>query len=328
MDDIFPFVNPEELLISEANLKGLLKKQSQIHLTGLIQIECPQEKRLSLLFVLGEAVNVYLSSADESRKFPLERYATVLGNTQNKARILKLPLEGIRLSKMMLETSRQVGTFQIQTADFVRRFDGWSTSPETIIVLARWPRAEAILVFPGNSAPVQPILFSRNGHISTELDAMAEIHAWKEPTCSIMIFSMGEDTDAWQEYHLHLIFIRLAEQILTRYNEIAGTILVSVLNQEIDDETLRRGWRISCVGNGIHDHHIFSSPQEAGQAYHILSRFILKHLNLVLGSKIAASILREVTDGLDQESRALLEEYQLLDLTEEAIFWAGGRSGR
>ncbi len=312
MDLIFPCAASGEYHLSPSGVPGLLEKQVENRLTGAVQIFYPRDCRITLLYIQGEPVNVYRETPDGWQKIPPSDWPPLIGQKKIEVRVITLPVEGIRVMKMLLERPQEQGVFQLQTKDLSRRLDGWSTSPETILVRIKWPNAEAILVFPGQAMAVHPMVFVAEAVSATDKDALAAISAWKEPTCSVSIFADPEKKEAWEEYRLHQAFTSTAELMITRYSELAGRSLISVLNQDIDDETLRKGWRVSCVGNGILDHHIFSSPQEAANAYRALFRLILAHLNAVIGNRITDELVREVSHAIDSNSVEILEHFGLL----------------
>jgi hypothetical protein len=312
MDGLFPFSTANESDNSTKELELLFARHLQSQLTGVFEISHPPKIQLFFLIVQGRVTNAYLVTPDLRQKIQPDEWTGYLGDVRAHARILTLPLEAIRVSKLLLECSQRQGSFQLPTRELVRRIDGWSTSPEVIAIQINWPGAEGVLVFPGKDAPVQPAIFMTHGQIVTESDAVIAITHWKETTCTVSILADDGSADVWKEYKLRLVFTRAAELLLTRYKELAGQSLVSALNQDIDDETLERGWRISCLGNGMIDHHIFSSPQEAAEAYRVLSGMIQAHLDTVLGSKIAHTIFTDIFEGMDLESQGILRAYQLL----------------
>jgi hypothetical protein len=210
----------------------------------------------------------------------------------------------------------------------IQRIDGWSSSAVSIAVQIQWATAEAVMVFPGRDAPVHPMIFVKEGQIATELNALSAITSWGEPTCNVSLLPQQDDTDAWKEYQLHLAFSKAAELVITHYNELAGRSLVSVLNQDIYDETLKKGWRISCIGNGILDHHIFSSPVEAAEAYRTLFNLILAHMQTVVGPKISAAIVYEAIEALDKNSQGIIRTYHLMTPLEDDGVDDRGKSDR
>ncbi len=326
MNGLFSFKAIEEYETSASHLLSLLESSRRELRTGVIQVSYPFNQLLIILLVQGEPINLYRSVENNLTKIQLEQIVPLMGTTQARACIQTLPLEGIRVSKMLIECPKSKGEFQLQTRDLNRRLDGWSASPETQAIRIQWPLAEAVLVFPGNNGPIQPILFLSESSIATEMDALAAIQNWNEPTCNISVFSGDNQAEAWIEYKLHLTFTNIVERLLTRYNELAGKSLVSVLNQEIDDETLRRGWRISCVGNGVLDHHVFPSPKEAAAAYRLLCKLILAHLQTVVGPKITRAIVRDMLEATGPQGREILETYRLLAAFKASLLSDGGEN--
>ncbi len=326
MNGLFSFKAVEEYETSASHLLALLEASRRELRTGIIQVSYPLNQALIILLVQGEPINFYRSVENKLTKIQLEQIATFMGTTQARACIQTLPLEGIRISKMLIECPQTKGEFQLQTLDLNRRLDGWSASPETQVVRIEWPMAEAVLVFPGNNGPIQPIIFLSEAKSATEMDALAAIQKWEEPTCNISVFSGDDQADAWIEYKLHLTFTDIVERLLTRYNELAGKSLVSVLNQEIDDRTLRRGWRISCVGNGILDHHVFASPKEAAAAYRVLCKLILAHMKTVVGPKITRGIVQDMLEATGPRGREILETYRLIAAFKASLLSDGGEN--
>ena len=312
MDGLFQYATAGEQSSSVRELERLLAQHIQGQLTGIVEIAYPPQIRLFFLLVQGELKNSYLVTPELIRKIQYDEWTGFLGKAEAQARVLTLPLEAIRAAKLLIECPAPAGSFPLPTRELVRRIDGWSTSNGCMAIRIVWPAAEGVMVFPGKDGLVQPALFITHGQIVTETDAIIAITHWKEATCTISQLVDDDRVEAWKEYRLRLAFTRMTELLLTRYKELAGQSLVSSLNQDIDDETLRRGWRISCVGNGMIDHHIFASPQEAADAYRELSRLLLAHLDAVLGSRITHSLAAEIFDEIDADSQEILRSYRLL----------------
>jgi hypothetical protein len=312
MDGLFPLATVNKIFLSTPQLGPLFSKYLQNRLTGVLQVDFAPENRLFFLFVQGTAINTYLLTPESRIKISIDEAGPLLGKTRGEASLLNLPLEGIRISKLLLESPQRGGAFQLQTRDLIQRIDGWSNSATAIAIQIKWANAEAVMVFPGHDAPVQPMIFVKEGQIATELNALSAITSWNEPTCSVSILPQREDVDAWKEYQLHLTFSKTAELVITHYNELAGRSLVSVLNQDIYDETLKRGWRISCIGNGILDHHIFPSPTAAAEAYRQLFNLILAHMRTVVGRNISSTIVDEAVEALDKNSQEIIRNYDLM----------------
>ncbi len=328
MDGLFPLAKVSEYHTSATKLHSLLSKYQQSRLTGILQINLDAENRLFFLFVQGNAINTYLLTPEASKKILVSEAGALVSKVKAQAIELNLPLEGIRISKLLLESPRGTEAFQLQTRDLIQRIDGWSSSPQSIAIHIRWANAEAVMVFPGHDAPVHPTIFVKEGMTATELDALSAITSWNEPTCIISSLSQRDDTDAWREYQLHLTFTKTAELVITHYNELAGRSMVSVLNQDIYDETLKKGWRISCIGNGIIDHHIFPSPAQAAKAYRTLFSLILAHMQTVIGQRITASIVENAVAAMDKGSQEIIHSYHLLLPPVENELSAEGEDGR
>ncbi len=318
MDGFFSLATTGVYSTSITELRSLIDQQVQGHLTGVIHGAYSSGHQFALFLIQGTLINAYVRTKGAWAKIPLLDWLSCFEKTNSEVKAFNLPVEGIRVTKMLFECPETQGIFQLQTSDLARRFDGWSTSPETIVVQIQWPHAEAVLVFPGEAMPVQPVIFINDSQIATEKEALSAITSWKDPACTVSVFADHSGRDAWAEYRLHLIFTKTTELLLTRYNELAGKSLVSVLNQDVDDETLRRGWRISCVGNGILDHHIFFSPKEATKAYRNLLTLIQAHMETVVGRKISNAIIREVVEELGTNGQEVLRTYRLLERAQDA----------
>jgi hypothetical protein len=311
MDDLFSLATTREFNLSPSQFRSLIHGFTLIRQSGLIQFTPPSNEQLVLLFVDGVAKNAYVVTPKARRKIQPFEWSSFVGKSEGTVRILTLPSEGMRIGKMFMECQQCRESFQLQTADLERRFNGWSASPKTIAVHMRWPEAEAAVVFPGKDAPVHTALFIKKGTTFTDATALSTIHSWEEKTCTVSYYTEQGELEAWQEYRLHLLFVQTLELILTRYNDLAGRSLVSALDNEINAEVYKNGWKINYAGNGVHDHQIFSSPEEATGAYRRLYNLCLAHIEVVIGEKLTLSIVQEIHERMDKDRLEILRMYPM-----------------
>lgn len=103
MDGLFPLAKVSEYHTSATKLHSLLSKYQQSRLTGILQINLDAENRLFFLFVQGNAINTYLLTPEASKKILVSEAGALVSKVKAQAIELNLPLEGIRISKLLLD---------------------------------------------------------------------------------------------------------------------------------------------------------------------------------------------------------------------------------
>jgi hypothetical protein len=292
-------------------------------MTGFIDIKYPTENQLIFLFAEGKIATAYLLTASERKRLQPLEWNALLTHISGTVRTLQLPREGLRVSQILIESAAPVRAFTTQTFDLKKHAEEWAARPQQGPVQLRWPQAEAVMIFPGNGLPAQPILFINKERAFSGADAFRNILNWYETQCEASVYSGENASEAFEEYLLQRTFTGTMQKVIRRYNELAGRSLVNVLGQEITAAAQGQGWRIQSFGGTVIDTEIFPTIQEQASAYRMLFGLCLARIEDVIGPKITNSIVRETLTQMELADRKTLQTHPFLVTTD--IDTSGGR---
>lgn len=312
MNEFFPFENALSEDASSAQLYDILQSYRFQKMTGLVQASFAPEQRLLLCYARGKVNTAYLDQLEVWRRLEPIEWAALLDENSFQVRTLRLPLEGVRIIKLLVERAGLARTVEVRTETLKSQLKEWNLRPDIHLVTLRWPQAEAVLVLAGKADEVDLAAFSRPGEFLTGQPALQAFVAWVEDTCEAGLHQMPVDAPAWQEYLLHRSFIRTMERIFDRYEELAGRNLANLLHRNLSAAALNQGWRIEEGGRELADAEAFKSLSEALQAYRLLASFCLAEIESVVGPRLTGKITRDALAKLDCASREILENYPLL----------------
>jgi hypothetical protein len=323
MKHLFPSASATEISASAAQVQALIQMFRQDLMTGLIDINYLPDKQLIFLFTEGKIATTYLlTSLDWKRLQPLEWNALV-SNITGTVRTLQLPREGLRVSKILIESDTPIRTFTTQTSDLKKHVEEWTAYPHNGPIHLRWSQAEAVMLFPGYNPAAQPALFVNNEQAICGTDAFRNILNWHETQCEASVYSGDQASEAFEEYLLQRTFTGTVQKVIRRYNELAGRSLVNALGQEITTAARGQGWHIQSSDGTVTDAEIFSSIQNQASAYRMIAGLCLSRIEDVMGSKITTSIVQETLSQMDPIDQSMMRTHPFL--TNASIEPAGGR---
>ena len=317
MTSLFRKANASEYRTTPDHLPALLQGCRQDLTTGLVQFSHSTEDHLTLFLVEGNIINAYLHTSTTWKHISPTAWGSSVKNVEGTARILNLPIDGIRIGKITVECMPSAHTLTVQTADLEKHLYEWAILPLARVVHIGWSDAEASIVLPGNGDPKRTILFINREQAITGPEAMEKILSWDESHCEVTIYADENGAEACQEYHLHLAFTDSLELILRRYEELAGRSLMYALGHELTTAAQGQGWHILCEGDSVTDQEVFPSLPDAASAYRMLCNLCLAHAETVIGQKLTNTIVRDTVIEVDKSYGEVLKVHPLL-LPDEA----------
>ena len=310
---LFPKADASEYQANVSQLQALLLACQQSLYYGLVEISYPSRERIALFFVENKVTCVYSANLGDWTRIPVDEYISLLENAESSVRIVPLPLEGIRIGKVMLECKNTGNTFTIPTSDLKIHLEEWQRLPRITINHVHWIDAEAIFIVPGHRMPIQMALFASQEQVLGGEKALARALAWHELQCEVTTYADEIRTDACLEYHLHLYFTIVLELILKRYDELAGHGLANIVSGALSDMAGKQGWHIQAMDGIVTDNEIFNSHQAAFAAFQTLAGACLSQIETVLGPKLTSTIVEEAIQSIDKTGQEILLQYPILN---------------
>lgn len=312
MTGLFAFSSSGDYQTSTQELEALFLRCQQNHATALIQVLFPPDQRLLFPFHAGNLIVIYLTSGDITTKIPPGQWGSLLGKQGGMARIISLPVDAIRLCKLMTELPRPSSNLVLKSAHLKQKIEEWAGSAQGQLVDCQWEHAKGTLFLPGHGASAYPIIFLNEFQILVGQDAWLAIDSWQEPDCQVTLTSGDETIAALQEHRLHLAFSSMIGHIQKRYNDLVGARLLENLNHDFNQAASAQDWHIKASSRHVLDNQIFSSPEQACSAYKLLLTLCLRHIETVIGPKYTSMLTSEALERLDPLSRAIAIQCSLL----------------
>jgi hypothetical protein len=281
--------------------------------TGLVDVHFPRKPRHHLLFARGELVSVYRGDDVIERVDPDVWSASQNGSRRSASlRALALTPQAVRIVKILIEQTGDTRYVTPIGQELETQLESWAMHPVPALAHIRWPNAEALALFPGAGISPRYTLFVAAGQMLHSAGSMMAFYGWKESYNSSVLFSSEPRTTAWTEYLLHYSFTRLVTQILERFEELTGRILLNNIIRDINFTSTAHGWGVLIHQASITDQTIFSSPQTAADVYSRLIEVIFGRIESVLGVDLLDILVREAVLRLPRPCRVVLKEYLLI----------------
>lgn len=110
-------------------------------------------------------------------------------------------------------------------------------------------------------------------------------------------------------------FAAVVTPSVARYTELVGSSMVMGLRRDLNDVAQTNAWDIRVNASGLTDTQVFETPDDAARAYRILIRTIINHMAIVIGARLASSMVRENAQQLNPVQRQLVKNYHLVPET-------------
>jgi hypothetical protein len=111
---------------------------------------------------------------------------------------------------------------------------------------------------------------------------------------------------------LRTTFAAMVVPTVARYTELVGSSMAAALQRDLNDVAQTNHWEVQFTVSGVTDTHPFETPDAAARAHRILARTIINHMAIVIGARLANSIMHEVTQQLDPAQHQLVQSYHLV----------------
>ena len=300
--------------LSEALLAYKLDQQ-----TGMVELDIPGEVSQILLFARGQLVNVYSANNTSDRIDP-NGWLELLNGSKSAAqwnnpgtllglRMLALTPQDVRIFKILIEQKCDNRGIPKSALNLEKQVESWMEHPVPALAQVRWPRAEALLLFPGLGAPPCYSLFITGDQILHSAGGVSEIYGWVETPIELRLFSCEPLTTAWTEYLLHYAFSNLVSNLLKKFEKLIGRIMLNQIIREVNFKATAHDWNLSINVSGVNDQIVFTSPASAAEVYSRLLEVIFHQFEGVLGNTMLEMLVREATYRLPVPARQVVNEF-------------------
>lgn len=308
--DIFAPATTEQIAVPAGQFGASLHALSQDLQTGLIDVEIDGLDRHYLLYARGQLVNVYRSGERVERLEPTGWPESFnISGREPCLRVLALTPQAVRILKIMIEQKGDERILAPVAGSLDVQFANWMEHPFPALAHVIWPNAEALALFPGRGGPPRYTLFVAANQVLHSAGSVMAIYGWKEPYRSAALLSSEPHSLAWTEYLLNHAFSRLVSNMLEKFEQLTGRILLNQVIRDVNFTATAHGWNVRLDAASFTDQSIFSSPKAAAEVYLRLLEVIFRHFANVVGAGMLDMLVTESLVRLAPAYRTVLKEY-------------------
>ena len=293
--------------VSTAKVKMLLRNYQDDERTGVVELTSGSMPLITVLLIEGMLLHSGQQIADTYQPVSLGKIPNLLRSLNCTFRIIPLPAEGVRAIKAILTWSPLNPPLSGKTSDLPGLIDAWSANEESSVVYIRWPDAAGLVILLGQVPPRTGI------HIATQkiqggAKGLTAIHNHAESTCTVTRYAPQKDTvvSHAQLVPLRLAFASVTDLIISSYQDLVGSSMTESLIHKLNIQATANGWNIKFSTNGVVDTQSFTTLEAARQAYQLLTVALEKYIALVIGQKLARSLMDKSLSALPSDVRRSL----------------------
>jgi hypothetical protein len=111
---------------------------------------------------------------------------------------------------------------------------------------------------------------------------------------------------------LQAIFAAIINPAVARYVELVGSSMAAPLCLDLNEVARTNAWKVEFMLSGLKDTQAYETTAAAVRAYRILARTLINHMTIVIGARVANSIIRDTVQQLEPAQIQLVETYHLV----------------
>jgi hypothetical protein len=308
----------EQTTIPAGKLAEILQAYAREQQTGLVTLDPGQGPLELLLFARGQLVTAYHAGTPAQRLEPAAWMDSVNGSyPQVSMRSLALTPQDVRIFKILVEQQDAAQMVSTGGQSLEKLLSDWMKHPIPALAQVRWPRAEALVMFPGEGAAPYYSLFITSDQVLHAARDSKKLLGWKESYTSASLFSSSSHTLAWTEYLLHSAFSSLVVSLFGKCEKLVGRLTLNQVIRDVNFKASAHDWNLSVNMNSVNDQTIFATATAAAEMYARLLETIFRNFESVLGITMLQMLVRESIHRMPEPFRVVLKEY--LPVTEISL---------
>ena len=293
--------------VPTAKVRALLRNYQDDERTGMVELTSGSMPLITVLLIEGMLLHSGQQIADTYQQVSLGKIPNLLRSLNCTLRIVPLPAEGVRALKAILTWSPLNPPLSGKTGDLPGLIDAWSANEESSVVYIRWPDAAGLVILLGQIPPRAGVHIAAQ-KIQGGAKGLAAIHNHAEDTCTVTRYAPQRDTivSHAQLIPLRLAFASVTDSVISSYKYLMGSSMTESLINQLNIQATANGWAIKFSTNGVVDTQSFTTLEAAQQAYQLLTTALEKYIALVIGQKLARSLMNESLSALPSDIRQSL----------------------
>ncbi len=301
-----------QLTGSLAYLENLQRVFTQDQESGLIEAELNEESNLLFLYSEGQLIRGYqLSDRKVAAIDPGSLYQTWRGGDA-PIRMAHLPSQAVRAAWLALEWYPPISKQNMASQALPGYLEKLTSEGSSQLLQFRVPTADGFVVWlNGKPAPGETIFSTPRG-FETDLSILRGGLREKDELCEVFQYGFKPETTTYENLIFRLAVTEWVNGLLTTYQQMVGTNLLTALNYDINTYVRLKRWNIRLVGAILIDNHLFLAKDNARLVFRALLKELVNHISAVIGVNLAQRNLNSVFKKLSEGDQQILERNALL----------------
>jgi hypothetical protein len=298
---------------SPSYAQTLLRLNYQYFLTGLIEIQYGVGEQLVLLISEGRdagAFHIHGNNCLEINPVEIQSYWKS-GN--GSIRSISLPRNAVRAARQVLEWSPPAQSLTAESNEVIGDYiETCKAQRANGLFHFLWARSEGYLnLYFGQLLPMDSI-FSNTSGTDTGEACLKLILSNQDSPCRITFLESRPNSLSYQLLTLRVAIGKLLAGILEKYENQLGPGLAKALVSDLNPTVRLRPWYLEIAGKQLEDTHVFSSMEEANEAYQTMMKHITVHMYNVAGKNETHNLLSSAFHSIQPNLQQTIQKYALL----------------
>ena len=298
--------------LAEWELQTQIQQTLSEKYTGQIHISFMNDRTETIFACEGIVRQVYIRNhrvPDLNWKDPIVRFG------RGTLAVDSMPTRTLMFKKILLEAitppkPQHSGTNQLKTMFDLARHN----NTPTLFHIA-WDHAEGFVLTAGKGIPIlRTVMVTRSGAEEGPV-ALDQLSTWMEPQCNVYVYHGNLMSQAWLEIQLNILFEWYCLNLLNRYKQLTGSVVVRSVLYNCLALAMHNGWQVSIDEQELCDSTLFPNAAEAGNAYREILRSIKSQMEPVIGSALTQTVLMGSKNSVRDTYRMLEDTFKLIEET-------------
>lgn len=296
---------------SSAHIREILAQALEKQFTGLGLVEIPGGGELTLLFQLGQVVEILRSDAQGRQNLPGEAWTAALAGFE-AAQVTLLPAPGrwLNFERACFALQPRETCENLHLAGLEKWLTTLSFHESASLIRLRWPASQAVLLVSGGRLKQSHALLREAQQVRV-LPESELFQKLGQVPAQFELYQGGLESEPWIALHLNLLFEFFCAHLLTQYGYLTGKVMVNSIVKNVLIYGSQHDWDLTAASGCLSDQTCFASQEAAQQAYRAMLYLIRRQMQSLAGTNVVSMIYNQ---GLDRLNPFYLNLWKLTEL--------------
>jgi hypothetical protein len=295
--------------VSPGFVETLIHSRREELFTGVMRLRYPEREMFAFTFVEGLQQKLYRYLDKHTEIIQRQSWANSLDRPNAAVAFLAMSFESLRLMQLAHEAPiLRVDEHILTLPQLKEQVNNWSTGTEPAIMHIRAEQEiNRIYLMSGIASPVIEEVSFVDGSANFSVNDSSFPSSFPSlDIFQVTRYASDAEHHTWQEHDLRLAFNPLMRLLLNRFSELAGRMLTERLCTQISGWLKEEGWNIKVTMNGVSNHQLFESMEQAVDACVDIIRCFHEEASPAIGLRMAEGLTRDTLFKLDLYRRETL----------------------